>query len=162
MDILNQRQGIQKTNRMKKITFALLLTVMSIGVFAQKQPKADGVNQGQRPPRPQDGPNILGLKIAFITRYLNLSTDDAQKFWPVYYDYADNVRALRNESTTDEILFEEKLLNERKKFKVEMKKILGTDERANKALSVDKEFNNVLKKELEARRAQREKNKENK
>jgi hypothetical protein len=147
---------------MKKIAFALLLTVMSIGVFAQKPPRAEGPNQGQRPPKPQDGPNILGLKIAFITRYLNLSTDEAQKFWPVYYDYSDNVRALRNESTTDEILFEEKLLNERKKFKVDMKKILGTDERANKALSVDKEFNNVLKKELEERRAQREKNKENK
>ena len=147
---------------MKKIAFALFLIVMCIGVYAQKQPRVDGPNQGQRPPKPQDGPNILGLKIAFISRYLNLSTDEAQKFWPVYYDYSDNVRTLRNESTTDEILFEEKLLNERKKFKVDMKKILGTDERANKALSVDKEFNNVLKKELEERRAQREKNKENK
>lgn len=162
MDILKQRQEILKINCMKKIAFAFFLTFICIGVNAQKQPKGEGINQGQRPPKPQDGPNILGLKIAFITRYLNLSTDEAQKFWPVYYDYSDNVRALRNESSVDEIAFEEKLLNERKKFKVEMKKILVTDERANKALSVDKEFNNVLKKELEERRAQREKNKENK
>lgn len=134
-----------------------------MGVDAQKQPKVDGVNQGQRPMKQQENrPNIMGLKIAFVTRYLNLSTDEAQKFWPVYYDYSDNVRMLRNEPATDELLFEEKLLAERKKFKTEMKKILGTDERANKALSLDKEFNNVLKKELEDRRAQREKNKENK
>lgn len=147
---------------MKKIIFILCLTVFALNANAQKQLKADGANQGQKPPKPQDGPNIQGLKIAFITRHLALTTDEAQKFWPVYYDYSDKVRALRTESKDDELAFEEKLLNERKKFKVEMKKILGTEERANKSLSLDREFNNVLKKELEERRLMREKNKENK
>lgn len=136
--------------------------MLSITAEAQKQPKADGPNQGQKPPKSQDGPNIQGLKIAFITRQLALTTEEAQKFWPVYYDYSDKVRALRNESKEDELVFEEKLLNERKKFKAEMKKILGTEERANKSLSIDREFNNVLKKELEERRLMRERNKENK
>lgn len=147
---------------MKKIILLLFLAVLSFSTYAQKPPKGEGQGQGQKPPKPQDGPNIMGLKIAFITRYLSLSTDEAQKFWPIYYDYSDKVRALRRESKEDELVFEEKLLNERKKFKVEMKKILGTDERANKALSVDREFNNVLKKELEQRRMKREMNKENK
>jgi hypothetical protein len=147
---------------MKKIIFLLFLAVFALTANAQKQLKADGVNQGQKTPKPQDGPNIQGLKIAFITRHLALTTDEAQKFWPVYYDYSDKVRALRNESKEDELAFEEKLLNERKKFKVEMKKILGTEERANKSLSLDREFNNVLKKELEERRLMREKIKENK
>ncbi|MCX6204692.1 MAG: hypothetical protein NTZ19_00380 [Bacteroidetes bacterium] len=147
---------------MKKIILLLFLAVLSFSTYAQKPPKGEGQGQGQKLPKPQDGPNIMGLKIAFITRHLSLSTDEAQKFWPVYYDYSDKVRALRNESKEDELAFEEKLLNERKKFKVEMKKILGTDERANKALSVDREFNNVLKKELENRRMKREMNKENK
>ena len=147
---------------MKKIILLLFLAVLSFSTYAQKPPKGEGPGQGQKPTKPQDGPNVMGLKIAFITRHLSLSTDEAQKFWPVYYDYSDKVRALRNESKDDELAFEEKLLNERKKFKVEMKKILGTDERANKALSVDREFNNVLKKELEQRRMKREMNKENK
>lgn len=140
----------------------MVIAVFSLTTQAQKQPKTDGTNQSQKPPKPQDGPNIQGLKIAFITRYLSLTTEEAQKFWPIYYDYSDKVRALRNESKDDELAFEEKLLNERKKFKVEMKKILGTEERANKSLSIDREFNNVLKKELEVRRLMREKNKENK
>lgn len=147
---------------MKKIILLLFLAVLSFSTYAQKPPKGEGQGQGQKPPKPQDGPDVMGLKIAFITRYLSLSTDEAQKFWPIYYDYSDKVRALRRESKEDELVFEEKLLNERKKFKVEMKKILGTDERANKALSVDREFNNVLKKELEQRRMKREMNKENK
>lgn len=147
---------------MKKILFILCLALFAITVDAQKQPKADAANQGQKPPKPQDGPNIQGLKIAFITRHLALTTDEAQKFWPIYYDYSDKVRALRNESKDDELVFEEKLLNERKRFKAEMKKILGTEDRANKSLSLDREFNNVLKKELEERRLMREKNKENK
>ena len=147
---------------MKKIVLILVLVVLSFTTYAQKQPKGEGPNQGQKPPKPQDGPNVMGLKIAFITRHLSLTSDEAQKFWPIYYDYSDKVKVLRNESKDDELAFEEKLLNERKKFKVDMKKILGTDERANKALSVDREFNNVLKKELEERRAMREKNKENK
>jgi hypothetical protein len=147
---------------MKKIVLLLVLAVLSFTTYAQKMPKGDATNQAQKPPKLQDGPNIMGLKIAFITRYLSLTTDEAQKFWPVYYDYSDKVRALRNESKEDELVFEEKLLNERKRFKVDMKKILGTDERANKSLSVDKEFNNVIKKELEERRLMREKNKENK
>ncbi len=151
-----------KTSIMKKNLLIVLLALLSITSYAQKPPKADGPNQGQRPPKPEDRPNVMGLKIAFITRNLMLSTEEAQKFWPVYYDYSDKVRTLRTESKDDELAFEEKLLAERKKFKVEMKKILGTDERANKALSVDREFNNVLKKELQERRAQREKNKETK
>ena len=148
---------------MKKTVFIVLLGMLSLTSFAQKQPRPEGPNQGQRPPRPEDRPNIMGLKIAFITRHLALTTDEAQKFWPVYYDYTDKVKSLRTESKDDELAFEEKLLAERKKFKVDMKKILGTDERANKALSVDREFNNALKKELEQRRQMREKNnKENK
>ena len=104
---------------MKKIVLLLLLAVLSFTTYAQKQPKGDANNPGQKPPKGQDGPNIMGLKIAFITRYLSLTTDEAQKFWPVYYDYSDKVRALRNESKEDELAFEEKLLNERKKFKAE-------------------------------------------
>ena len=56
---------------------------------------------------------------------------------------------------TDEIAFEEKMLTERKKFKAEMKKILVADDRVNKSLTLDRDFNNVIKKELEARRDMR-------
>lgn len=102
-----------------------------------------------------DRPNIQGLKIAFITKQLSLNSEEAQKFWPVYYDFSDKARKIRQEQKDDEIAFEEKMLAERKKFKLEMKKILVADDRVNKSLTLDRDFNNAIKKELEARRDQR-------
>lgn len=102
-----------------------------------------------------DKPNIQGLKIAFITKQLSLNSEEAQKFWPVYYDFSDKARKIRQEQKDDEIAFEEKMLAERKKFKAEMKKILGADDRVNKSLTLDRDFNNAIKKELENRRDQR-------
>lgn len=55
----------------------------------------------QPPPPPPDGPGsekIEALKIAFITKKLQLTTEEAQKFWPVYNQYEDEKKQLR-EST---------------------------------------------------------------
>ena len=111
----------------------------------------------QNPPVPE-APNLQGVKIAFITKELSLTTDEAQKFWPLYFGFSDKVKLLRKEQNVDELAFEEKLLEERKKLKVELKKVFGSENRANKALGVEREFNKVLKKELEDRgRAQLQK-----
>lgn len=126
-----------------------ILTTLCFLVFLQFAAKA----QPERPPA--DRPNIQGLKIAFITKQLSLNSEEAQKFWPVYYEFSDKARKIRQDEKDDEIAFEEKMLAERKKFKVEMKKILGADERVNKSLTLDRDFNNVIKKELEDRRDQR-------
>ena len=99
------------------------------------------------------GSNIHALKIGFVTRRLALTSDEAQKFWPVYNDYVKELRKARIEEKDDVLLFEERALNIRKKYKGEFKKILTSEERLNKALTVDRDFNNVLKKELQ-RRAQ--------
>jgi hypothetical protein len=129
---------------MKKL-FTLLCLLAFLQISAKAQP--------ERPPA--DRPNIQGLKIAFITKQLSLNTDEAQKFWPVYYDFGDKARKIRQSEKDDEIAFEEKMLVERKKFKVEMKKILIADDRVNKSLTLDRDFNNVIKQELENRRDQR-------
>lgn len=40
---------------------------------------------------------IEALRVAFITQKLNLTTDESQKFWPVYDEYQDKLRAARKE-----------------------------------------------------------------
>jgi hypothetical protein len=43
----------------------------------------------------KDGGRIEALKIAYLTRKLNLTTEEAQKFWPVYNKYADELRKVQ-------------------------------------------------------------------
>ena len=106
---------------------------------------------------PKAGRNIQGLKIAFVTKQLALTTDEAQKFWPVYYNYFAELKKARQERKADVLIFEESVLTIRKKYKPDFKKILGTDDRVNKALTVDHDFNNVLRKELQKRMQMRNK-----
>ena len=53
--------------------------------------------------QPLDGPEgkedrIEALKVGFITKQLNLTTEEAQKFWPVYNQYASELKTLRQGS----------------------------------------------------------------
>ena len=90
---------------------------------------------------------IQALKIAFITQKLDLSASEAQIFWPVYNQYDDEVKNLKRTNNGDVIERDEKLLNIRKKDKVQFEKILGAD-RANKLYNVEGEFRSVLIKQL--------------
>jgi hypothetical protein len=122
---------------MKKCLYIFVLLVsMQFTVFAK-----------------QEGPgqNIQNLKIGFVSRQLSLTSDEAQKFWPVYNDYTNELRKARKEQKDDVLGFEEQALNIRKKYKGEFKKILGSDERVNRTLTADRDFNNVLKKEWQRR-----------
>ncbi|WP_315820109.1 hypothetical protein [Paraflavitalea speifideaquila] len=70
------------------------------------------------------------LKIAYLTQKLNLSTEEAQRFWPIYNKYAAEIRKVRVDgrlNKEDEIEIEEKLLNIRKKYNGEFTKALSAE-----------------------------------
>ena len=94
------------------------------------------------------------MKIAFVTRKLNLNPEEAQKFWPVYNKYADELKKTHQElrnSTITEIEKEEKMLSIRKKYLTEFQKVLNP-EKANDYFRIEKEFMMVLQKEMQKRR----------
>lgn len=96
--------------------------------------------------------NIEAIQIAYLTKELSLSSEEAQKFWPVYNEYRDELLAVRKEARNDEVLFEEKVLNIRKKYKADFKRVLGTDQRVNQVFVAEKSFRDLLRKELMNRR----------
>lgn len=100
--------------------------------------------------------NIEAIQIAYLTRELSLSSDEAQKFWPIYNEYRDELLAVRKEVRDDEILFEEKVVNIRKKYKTDFKKVLVTDQRVNQVFLAEKSFRELLRKELMKRKGNRE------
>jgi hypothetical protein len=103
------------------------------------------------------GNTLESYKIAFLTRKLNFSPDEAQKFWPVYNKYVAEIAETRKgKAELDEVSFEEKLVNVRKKYKTEFTKILNED-KSNQFFQAEKEFNNTLRKELQQRIAEEKK-----
>lgn len=122
---------------MKHILIICALGLCSLMAFSQKGPK--------------QGLNVQGLKIAYITRELNLTTDEAQKFWPVYFTYFDELKKAKSDAKDDVIAFDEKVLLVKKKYIAEFKKVLVTDERANKVFLADRNFGSIIRKEIQNR-----------
>lgn len=126
----------------------LLIAALFLGVTAISVAQDDN---------PNDGGRIEAMKIAYLTKKLNLSTDEAQKFWPIYNKYIDEVRKTRLDARLNklgEINTEEKLLDIRKRFNGEFGKALSL-EKVNSFFRAEKEFGTFLQKELLERRQQR-------
>jgi Skp family chaperone for outer membrane proteins len=95
---------------------------------------------------------IKALKTAYITQELNLTSAEAEKFWPVYNEYFAEIEKVVKENEPDELKKEEKILNIRKKYKPEFKKVLNDDTRVNKVFVIDRNFKEVLRKKMEERK----------
>ncbi len=97
---------------------------------------------------------IQALKIAFITQRLQLTPTEAEKFWPVYSQYENEMKILLvNQKGRDVLETEEKVLNIRKKYKPDFEKILG-NERMNSVFNAEQDFRRVLIKRLKNRKMQ--------
>ena len=104
---------------------------------------------------------VEAYKIAYITNRLNLSTSEAQKFWPIYNKYTVEIKQVKLlNPDMGEIEMEEKIVNIRKKYKTEFAQAIS-DEKINQFFKIDKEFNNVIRKELQERRQERRNNQDN-
>ncbi len=105
--------------------------------------------------RAQDGEKIKALKIAFITQKLQLTPDEAQKFWPIYDQYENEIKGLQLDSKNGPALEnEEKLLNIRKKYLNSFEKVLGP-QKTNKLFNAERDFREVLIRRLQNRNQQR-------
>ena len=107
----------------------------------------------------QQGPlkKVETLHAEYLTKELSLTPAENEKFWKVYNDYRNELRSTRKENGGDAIELEEKLLNTRKKYKNDFKKVLGSDERVNKLFVAEKSFREILRNELQNRRANKPK-----
>ena len=91
-------------------------------------------------------------KIAFLTQRIDLSSREAEKFWPLYNEQKAASRNLMQTAKEDEIAFQEAMLVIRKKFKKDLMPILKTEERVNLALKVDRDLLNRMRNEMMRRR----------
>lgn len=131
---------------MKKI-FTLITFLLVTAVAANAQ---DASEAGR----------LEAYKIAYITKKLNLSPAEAQKFWPIYNRYQQEIRSARvnnRQNKVNEIEMEEKMLQIRKKYNQQFSSAID-DEKVNKLYRSEREFGLMVQKELMERRLQKNDN----
>ncbi|MBT8221177.1 MAG: hypothetical protein KJP00_15220, partial [Bacteroidia bacterium] len=70
----------------KLILLSIMMLAMGISLSAQKTDRDDADSKKK----------VEASKVAFITTYLDLSSDEAAKFWPVYNEYKNKSSDLRS------------------------------------------------------------------
>lgn len=108
---------------------------------------------------------IEAIKIAYITKKLDLSPQESQNFWPVYNQYQKEIGDLimqrraahKNpnpdamEAIDDELDIESEIVTVRKKYRIQFTKVLSTD-KISQFYQAERDFREELIKQLKNRR----------
>ena len=129
---------------MKKIFTLLLFAVLGLTSYVHAQEQPDTKEQEK----------IKALEIAFISRKLNLTENEAQRFWPIYNEYKRDVHQVmltqRNNPNKDVVESDQALLDVRKRYKDRFVGVIGQP-RMNKFFQAEREFRGVLLNQLKNR-----------
>lgn len=135
---------------MRPIAFLLSIILLTItNAFAQ--------NEQSRPERFR---KIETAKIAYITKELVLTPEEAEQFFPLYHQYQDQLRELmhrkhnRGNQKKDELQYDADVLALKKKYQQRFNPILN-EQRSAKFFEVEREFREQLFKELRERKGNR-------
>lgn len=115
----------------------------------------NAIAQGPPPGGPGGRKEELeALRIAFISKQLELTPAEAEKFWPVYNSYQGDLRKMvreHHEKGGSELDLEERVLNLRKKYKTDFTRCIS-DEKFDRLMRVERTWSEMLRKELQRRR----------
>jgi hypothetical protein len=124
----------------------LLILFLALGGFSVAKAQNGGESRAEK---------IQSLKIAFITQKLQLTPEEAQKFWPVYNQYQTDVQNLQlNRKDGNVIENEEKLLDIRKKYLSSFEKLIGP-QKTNSLFNAERDFRAILIRRLQNHNQQR-------
>lgn len=129
------------SNMKKLILFLFILSGITFNGLAQK------------------GEKIEAIRAAFITERLNLDSKTAEKFWPIYNQYSDEMKALRQQqrndkgdnSAEDYLEDEQKALDLRKKYAPLFLKVLSNDQ-LSQLYQAEREFRQMIMKRMKQRK----------
>lgn len=120
------------------ITFSALLTQAQV---------VDGEKSGER---------IKSLEVGYITRQLQLTPEEAEKFWPIFHQYRKELKTTVAESiNADKLDREQKILDVRKKHKKNFATVLDNG-RVEKFYEAEDKFQMLVRKEMNNRQNNRQ------
>ncbi|MEP7237308.1 MAG: hypothetical protein ABI685_05575 [Ferruginibacter sp.] len=89
---------------------------------------------------------IQALYVAYVTQQLQLTPEEAQKFWPLHTQFANELKAV--DQGLPELKKEEARLNIKKKYQENFIKVLGTN-RCERFFKMSDEFKRKLRDRLQ-------------
>ena len=130
---------------------SILIPMLSLIVlFANSQDQ-----RLQRENRLAEIKKIQAMEMAFITKELNLSPNEAQKFWPVFNQYRNELKSVVTEKKMgDHLEKQQKTLDIRKKYRDDFSKVIS-QERANKVFETEGEFKSLVRREFQKRQSEK-------
>ncbi len=126
---------------MKKILIFLIMMVGFIAAIAQTPEEAELKQQEK----------IKAVYVAFITQKLELSSAEAQVFWPVHNEFEKEVKAVG--MNLPELEREQKILDIKKRYEPRFNKILLNPKRVDRLFRLNGEFRKKLIERISKQRA---------
>ena len=120
---------------MKKVCF--IISFLLLHIYICKAQEQHDKNPGK----------VEDVKMEYMSRELNLTPEEAQKFWPLYNNYFNEVKNARKKYGNDEVAMDEKMVEIRKKYKNNFRSVLNSDNRVNRVFVSEKSFRDMVKKE---------------
>jgi hypothetical protein len=141
---------------MKKI-FSVLVILCWLALPALPQP------QQTQPQPPRQQRRMQGMletmKTGFIVRRLDLTSEQAQRFFPIYDNFSkENQQAynhFKSQPNGSEIDLEEALLTIKKKYAIEFLKAISPAQ-INELWLAEKDFNRFVQREMQRRQMQQQ------
>ena len=131
-------------------TSFFLITMIILGFDPQAQSM-----KPDRDARTAEIKKIQAMEMAFITKELNLSPDEAQKFWPVFNQYRNELKGMAGaRKVGDHLEKQQKMLDIRKKYREDFTKVMS-HERANKVFGAEEEFKSLVRREFQKRQSEK-------
>jgi hypothetical protein len=132
---------------MKKM-FTLLVLLFTVACIATAQ------EQAPQQPDPKMEEKIDAMEVGYISQKLNLTTEEAQKFWPVYNEYKRDLKqvlkAYRNNPDADVLDRDQKIIDVRKKYRDRFIGVIG-QQRVKVFYKAEGDFRRALMNRLKNR-----------
>lgn len=89
----------------------------------------------------------------YIQKRLNLTKGEAEKFSPIFMRYISELRKAHQDNRTDRPMQQLKMAEVRVRYRNEFRQVID-EQRANKVFQYEKEFQEIVKREIIERRMQ--------
>ena len=123
---------------MKKYLLILTLLLGSFSMaFAQENQPGDDQAKQER---------LKALYVAYVTKQLDLTPEEAQRFWPVHTQFETDLKSVK--ASLSELDKEQARLDIKKKYQENFTKILGAN-RCERFYRLSQEFGQKLRERLQ-------------